>query len=232
MVGTSPLVFRHGTIGYANLALGFYLFVAVTMLIEAIHRPHTGPGISILSGIFFFAACWVRPEGWALAGLGIGIVLFISIFKRQKEVYLQFAYPASALVVYGIFWVWVKNTVYGPLFNKTSIFSSALSGILGGEFHIREALYVLKYFFLDLVDVQTWGFLGIGFLLIAISAFVIAISKNQKIAIAQWVGIAYVLAIMFMYYIVSYDTGHDISWWASTGLARMMLPGILLSWEF
>ena len=27
-----------------------------------------------------------------------------------------------------------------------------------------------------------------------------------------------------------YNTAHDISWWVSTGLDRMLLPGLLLAW--
>jgi hypothetical protein len=33
-----------------------------------------------------------------------------------------------------------------------------------------------------------------------------------------------------VYYLTSYDTAHDISWWVDTGLDRMMLPGLLLLW--
>ncbi len=43
-------------------------------------------------------------------------------------------------------------------------------------------------------------------------------------------GGVYLLAIVAMYYLVSYDPNHDISWWVSTGLDRMVLPGLLLAW--
>ena len=43
-------------------------------------------------------------------------------------------------------------------------------------------------------------------------------------------GWIYLLAIAGMYYLASYDTAHDISWWVSTGLDRMLMPGLLLAW--
>ena len=47
------------------------------------------------------------------------------------------------------------------------------------------------------------------------------------LALCGWV---YILAIAGMYYLASYDTAHDISWWLSTGLDRMLMPGLLLAW--
>ena len=33
-----------------------------------------------------------------------------------------------------------------------------------------------------------------------------------------------------IYYLASYDSVHDISWWVNTGLDRMLFPGLLLLW--
>jgi hypothetical protein len=36
--------------------------------------------------------------------------------------------------------------------------------------------------------------------------------------------------VFVMYYVASFDTNHDVSWWVSTGLERMLFPGLLLLW--
>jgi len=39
-----------------------------------------------------------------------------------------------------------------------------------------------------------------------------------------------VLATYAMYYVSSYETVHDTSWWVSTGLDRMLFPGMITLW--
>jgi hypothetical protein len=38
------------------------------------------------------------------------------------------------------------------------------------------------------------------------------------------------LAILGFYFLASFDTVHDISWWVNTGLMRMLLPAFILLW--
>ena len=36
--------------------------------------------------------------------------------------------------------------------------------------------------------------------------------------------------ILGIYYLTSYDTSNDLSWWVTSGLNRMVFPGIILAW--
>jgi hypothetical protein len=44
------------------------------------------------------------------------------------------------------------------------------------------------------------------------------------------VGGLWSVMIMGMYYLVSFDAAHDLSWWVTSGLNRMSFPGLITLW--
>jgi hypothetical protein len=248
VVVTTPLVFRHGTLAYANLALSFYLFAAVVLLALALAPRNLRPahGAMLLSGAMFAAAVWSRPEGLAFSWLMIGIALLATYLKRGRIGWHSLAWLISPLLAYSVFWLWLKSQVYSRPLGRTGLAGTAAEQILGGNLHLPEAVYIGRSLLTSLLEIESWGFLGILSLLILLSILLVLgmrrlhSTKRQTesaenptfwaaflIALCGWV---YLLAIAGMYYLTSYEAIHDISWWVSTGLDRMLMPGLLLAW--
>jgi hypothetical protein len=245
---TAPLMFRHATLAYANLPLSFYLFAAVALLTQALAQDggRPAPGIMLLSGGMFAAAAWTRPEGLALAWVMIVIVGIAGRIRRALPGWRSLGLLIAPLLAYSAFWLWLKSFAYARPLGRAGLTEAAVEQILSGNFHVPEALYIGRSMWAGLFDMQTWG--GFGFLaLLAFLAPLVQLlrqrsraSKGQRsttekaahfaaflMALGGW---AYLLAIGGIYYLTSYDSVHDISWWVSTGLARMLMPGLLLGW--
>jgi hypothetical protein len=246
---TAPLVFRHGTLAYANLALSFYLFAAVTLLALAVTPRDLppAPGALLLSGIMFAAAAWSRPEGLAFSWLMVGVTLLAAYFISKVRIgWSRLALAISPLLAYSAFWLWLKSEVYSSPLGRADLASTAAEQILSGNLHLPETLFIFRSFLIGLLDIESLGLLGILTLLALLILLLVAglhrlhQTKSREdltgkatapaaliIALCGWV---YMLAIAGMYYLASYDTVHDISWWVSTGLDRMLMPGLLLAW--
>ncbi|MFN2128465.1 MAG: hypothetical protein ACK2TU_11470, partial [Anaerolineales bacterium] len=54
------------------------------------------------------------------------------------------------------------------------------------------------------------------------------ISRSAMVMIA--IGGLFLLMIVGMYYLTSYDLANDLSWWVTSGMNRMIFPGIILLW--
>ena len=232
-VAATPFVFRHGTLAYANLPLTFYITAAVLLLtlgLEESLDPYA-PGKMLLSGLMFAAAGWTRPEGLTFSMLVIGLILGMVFLKRWGTLNLSsLAFLLTPLIVYELFWIWIKAQVYTGQAAKASLAAAAGLQILQGNLHLAEALYVIRSAFLTLFTIKDWGVWGIGIgLAIGLAWFVpVRGSKSPRLILLS--GLLYLAAMIGVYYLTSYDTAHDISWWVDTGLDRMMLPGVILLW--
>jgi hypothetical protein len=231
LVGTTPVIFRHATIGYANLALTYYIVAAALLLIKSFqtsdHRESYS--LALLSGIFFGAASWTRAEGLALSLVSI-ILIFSMGYLRHRLTIRQAALVLAPVTVYGILWILVKAVVYTRPAANSKLLSTAMSQIMAGNLHLADAWYVISTPFMNLADVSTWGVLGIAVLLVLIFSAIILTQRRGTPSPSLWVGVLLFVLILGMYYLTSFDTKHDISWWVSTGLNRMIFPAIVLLW--
>jgi hypothetical protein len=233
LVVTAPILFRHATLAYANLALGFYLFGAVTLLGESL-RPSNArrsDGMALLGGLFLAAAAWTRPEGLALAWSGIAVTLGAAYyFQREQLSGRRLALLVSPLLVYSLFWWWIKTRIYAGVFPRSGLAAKALSQIASGNLHLREAAFIGNFALRSFLTFETWGFLGIA--LLTVTVFALARIRKWKTApLALCVGLLYWGIIAGIYFATSYDTFYDISWWVHTGLDRISIPAVLLLWS-
>jgi len=71
----------------------------------------------------------------------------------------------------------------------------------------------------------------VGFgIIIALILSLVPLLWRKSLWVVFVSGLAYMLAILGFYFLASFDTVHDISWWVNTGLMRMMLPAFILLW--
>ena len=249
LLASTPILFRHATIGFANLPMAYYLVTAVILFpgVIAALASRQAEGRIFLSGVFFAAAAWTRPEGLVLAWLGALLLLGLAYFKRpgvlplsqllrsaqdkaQGKPWRQAALLVAPLCGYWVFWWLVKAMAYSDQAAKSGLAMEAIQRNLAGDFHLVEAVYILRSLFTDLFSAQVWGVLGIGMLLAWALALVRPGRWRGTISPILICGLLYILAILGMYYLASYDSVHDISWWVNSGLDRMMLPGVILLW--
>jgi hypothetical protein len=233
LVGTAPLVFRHGTIGYANLVMSFYLVAALFLAGQALDSPaaRRSNRLAFLGGVFFACAAWTRPEGLALSVLVL-VLLFGVTYIRRRALFptRQLVYATLSLLVYGAFWWLVKVWVYPSGVAKTGLGGAALREMLAGDINFYEAFYILRTFVVHLFRLYTWGSFGVGLVIVLLLSVVVIWRRRAFTDIVLWSGILIVLAILGIYFLASYDRVHDISWWVNTGLDRMLLPGLMLLW--
>jgi hypothetical protein len=233
LVGTAPLVFRHGTIGYANLAMSFYLVAGLFLLGQALDNPaarHSNR-MALLGGVFFAFAAWTRPEGLTLSVLVLGLLFGVTYIKRRGSFPTrQLVYAALSLLVYGFFWWLVKVWVYPSGVAKTGLGGAALREMLSGDLNFYEAFYILRTFVVHLFRLYTWGSFGVVLIVVLLLSVVVIWRRRGTTVITLWSGVLITLAILGIYYLASYDRVHDISWWVNTGLDRMLLPGLMLLW--
>lgn len=246
---TAPLVFRHSTLAYANLAMSFYLFGAVALLTQVLasDSPRSPSGAMLLSGVLFAAAAWTRPEGLAFSWLMIGGVLLAAYLIQGVQIgWRQLALCITPLLAYSGLWLWLKSAAYSRPLGRAELAPTAVKQILSGDLHFPDALYIGRALLAGLFGFESWGLFGMLIFLVLLGFFrVLCLRRLHLIARpAQSTGTPaflaaflmtlcsgiYLLGIAGMYYLTSYDSAHDISWWVSTGLDRMLMPGLLLLW--
>jgi hypothetical protein len=232
LLATAPLLFRHATIAYANLPLAYALLCGMVMLSEALHgqgdlRSHQP---SLLAGAMLVAAAWTRPEGLALALAGLLAMAGMYALRGGRLASIQhIAFLALPLAGYALMWVALRGAAYTRPTGQGDMVGNALAAIYTGQLHLSEMVYILRRLVVDLFDPVTWGVLGVALLVAAWLSLRRRPRHSQASSLAL-PGLVFLAAILGMYYLTSYDTTHDISWWVSTGLGRMLLPAVCLLW--
>jgi len=231
LLATVPFVFWHSTIGYANMALSYYVVSAVIMLAGSLRSPELGDsdGTLLLSGFFFAGAAWTRPEGLLISLFVIVLVLIAAFLKRDIQLSLRRVIPLLIpLGGYTIFWLFLKGVIYDQQFGSDLV-TPALAQLSHGNLHIAETRFVMHSIFSQLMIIKFWGVVGIG-IIIALILSLVPLLWRKSLWVVFVSGLVYMLAILGFYFLASFDTVHDISWWVNTGLMRMMLPAFILLW--
>ena len=242
LLATVPLVFRHATIAYANLPVSYYLVTAVLVLCAAIEHTDDvvpGQGVSsprlpfLLSGLLFAAAAWTRPEGIWMAALGILGFLYVARSRRRLPDLKQLALLLLPLIAYAAFWIMLRAAAYTQLPRQASLAENAIVHALAGDLPLDEAAYVVRSLLVGLFSTSDWGMLGFALAVVVLAGLLSLRKGTHRRPAAPWLlacGGLYIVAVIGMYILTTYDTVHDISWWVSTGLDRMALPAMILLW--
>ena len=227
-LATTPIIFKHAAIGYANLPFSFHLITAVLVTLQNFSTNKQSPNGMLLGGLLFASSAWVRPEGFILALVAIVILLWFALRKSGEGAKYKTISLISPLLVYGIFWVILKANIYPVLANKESLINSAIYQFIQGNIHLGEAMVILRSLITSVFDIHTWGIVGMYFIITAMFYFMQFRHCRKNHFIITIIGFAMVVLILGMYYTASFDTTHSINWWVNTGFDRMMMPGIIL----
>jgi hypothetical protein len=234
MIATSPIIFYHATIGYANLAFNYYLIIAILLFNQVLEiAPHAQTGRpALLAGIFFTLAAWTRPEGLVMSLIGIGLLIGL-VYLAQRRIDLRNLLKTIApLVAYLLFWSIIKSFVYNQPVANSGLATMALQQIQSSGFRIEEGWYLFRTFFSYVFDSERWGVFGFG-LLILLAIQPVYPKKWQATSLRLvGCGLVIILAVLGAYYLTSYadNSRYDLSRWISTGMDRALMPGLLLLW--
>jgi hypothetical protein len=234
-LAVTPLVLRHAGLAYANLPLTYFL-VCGALLIAGQFAQVTGEsqppsqGVLVLSSIFLGLAAWTRPEGTVLSLLVIGSALWV--FRKSwlprdwRHNTLLLLLPWLVLVLMKI-----PQGLLAPAgrLGLLVLLEKGVQALRAGDWHPAELAYLLAFLAKGVVDLHSWGVLLIGLTVF----FCLGLTAGRRERDVQFLILAgglSGLSILGLYYLLSFDGGHDIRWWATTGLNRMLLPSIVLLW--
>lgn len=231
LLASAPLTFRHASIGYANLPLAYYLTAGVVLIQPALEAENSRRRRQLLAaGAFLALGAWTRPEGLVLSWLIAGVYAAWLIYTKEKHKLDKFLGLVSPLLVYTFFWYAASRLIYPPAMRSSAMATAALGQIGSGNLHLVEAGYILTAMLTDLFQPDTWGWVGFSLLGLTLLAFLPPRPHQRNNFFALFAGLGCASLVLGIYQVASYDAGRDISWWVSTGLNRMMLPGIVLTW--
>ncbi|MGB9639888.1 MAG: hypothetical protein ACPL4H_03190 [Anaerolineales bacterium] len=240
LIGSTPLVFRHATLAYANLPFTFYLLSGGILLLDGAQNIHltsntrsenhsakTNINKIRLGVLLLLAGAWTRPEGIILAMIIIGLGLVILLSKRAVLTAKTWITLSIPIIMYGFFWWTIRSRIYPNPMKDEEILRIALNQIGYTKLHLSQALYLLTQSFLRLWRLDIWGASGIA-LMVLIGFWLFSINKQGIMLNLYFLsGLLITLTIIGIYFILSFDPKHDLSWWINTGFDRMSLPGLL-----
>jgi len=222
VLGTIPVLFEHGTNGYANLPFSFFLVFGILTLVEG--RAEGEDRRQFLGGCLLALAVWTRPEGSILVGL---VLLAVETADRLLKTgwNRSRAYLLPPLVV-TVTWLVFQRSV-GIEAEMTSMARNVLGSLREGATHLDAVYRTNRYLAHRLLTPEAWG-LATAVLFAGATAAVAtrAWRSRPQLCIYAVGGIAAWAGIVGFYWIVSY--GADLSTWLVTGGDRMFLPAVLL----
>jgi len=224
LIATTPVVFEHGTIGYANLPFACYLVLSVLWYVRANRVGQTGH--YVLSGILLGLACWTRPEG-----LIIGLVVVAALFAARRlapqgEVrYAAWLVPAALIGgAWGVF-----AALYAGESQISGAVRTAYHTITEGHLNLHALYRIARYFVRQLLTPSVWG-MAFAVCAIAILSRVRGLRpKASPLAFAiLMAALGAAVAVIGSYYVASFS-GPSLDWWLGTGFNRMLIPGVVLA---
>jgi len=223
-VGTVPLVLDHSTTGYTNLPFSAYLILGCLMILEG--AQYDSHRQQLLGGLLLASAVWTRPEGLlvvALVGSLLG-VLAAPLGNGQRRAAAVLLPPA----VVGVAWS-VYGAISGVGGGMAGSVGASIRSIAAGDLHIDAPYWTLRYLTRSLVDPSVWGLL----LLLAVILVILSFRSMKPLRLSTGFGMvaagaAVGVSMFVFYYLVSFSG--DLRFWLGTGVERMFLPAVLLSW--
>ena len=147
-----PVIFFHGTIGYANLAYTTYLVLGSLWALEGIVENRAGP--LALGSLLLAGAAWTRPEGIltaAIHGVVIAAAGILVLGSRPKLIpgLFPFALIAGTWLAFGLPHIRADGT--------GGLISRFLGDLLAGRQGLEPVRNVIDYASKELLLPDKWG---------------------------------------------------------------------------
>lgn len=218
LLATSPVFFRHTTIGYTNLPTAFYFVTAVLLLIDKTSLP--------LTSAFFILAAWTRPEA---AIISLAFIILTLLFNRKTSLAQNTKTLLIPTLLYFITWTFTAPLIYTESTQDQHFYTTALNQVLNGSLHLKDLWFIISYFAKQIITIEKWGLTGFLIIILMIHFLITKTKQHAAIKLIA-AGLFYIIMIFGVYYLTAFNTTQNqtLSWWVGTGLDRMVLPGILL----
>lgn len=222
LLASLPIVFEHGTIGYANLPFAAYLVLGLLHVLEGI-SDGDGRG-QILGGLMLGLATWTRPEGVFLVIFSLGAVLIGSRALKFGEIRLL-AVLSPVLLFVGI-WQGFSASV-----GSQGLIGSALQSAWVSwsrlEFHPGALYWTARYLARQSLEIRIWGVLVPLILLILAVNFKKLKPKEYPLSfLLLAAGVMVGGAVALYYYLASFVS--DLIYLLGTSVNRLFLPAWIL----
>ena len=149
-----PVIFFHGTIGYANLGYTTYLVLGCLWVLEGVTENRAGP--LALGSLLLAGAAWTRPEGVLTAsfhGLVVTAACILVLRSRPRPIpaLLPFAIIAGTWLAFGL--PYIRGDTTGGLISRF------LSDLVAGRQGLEPVRNVIDYASKRLFLLNKWGLL-------------------------------------------------------------------------
>lgn len=224
LIGSTPIVFEHAYIGYANLPFSYYLLSGILFAGIGIVERHRG--VSTVGGLMLAFAIWTRSEGSVLWLASFALLFAVIVTKKRSW---HWVHPVILpFIIVGVPWL-VFHAIYGTGGRVANVAEEAIRQVLGGEIHWLAFYGIVRYLGGQLIKFNVWGILLPFTILAVLLAIIFRRIKTFDVGVLL-PGLASIVMggiVFFMYFLTSYSGDHYF--WLSTGFNRTLLPAALLA---
>jgi len=218
LLASIPIIFEHGTIGYANLPFTTYLVLGLLYVLDGIAKEDTRG--QIIGGLLLGLATWTRPEGVFLVIFSLGAVLIGSRALRFGEIRL-FAVLSPVVLIAGI---WQGFTLS---IGSQGLVGSALQSAWGSwsrlELHPGALYWTVRYMARQSLEIKIWGVLVPMIVLILAANFRKLKPKEYPLPFLLLIAGAMVGGTVALYYYLASFVS-DVIYLLGTSVNRLFMP--------
>jgi hypothetical protein len=150
---TSPEIFLHSTLGFANVPFAAYLVLGVLWSVEGL--LHEQPRSLFMGGLLLAFAAWTRPEGIVFAGI-LMAVLFCARLIAVRKLYFSPAWVAPFLVPV----IWLLFAVrYVAGDQAGGALSQIARDLANGSLSLTPLKMMIDYARSTAVSPAAWGYI-------------------------------------------------------------------------
>lgn len=222
-IGTVPVIFEYGHLGYADLPQATYLILGALFAIESVHR--NARSASILAGVLLGLAAWTRPEG-ALHGIAV-LAAFLLASRYSGFDWRRVARMAAWFALIVGPWA-VFQRLYGAE-GSTSMMAwqQILNDFRSGQVDWYPIRLMFGFFRRQAIDTSVWGLLFYVCLILGVVNWrKLLFNAPQPAPILLLVG-ASMAAVTFMLYFGISFVAPDFLGWMRASFARAFFPTAL-----
>lgn len=228
LLGSTPIMFTHATMGYTNLMFTFYVVIGSLWCEEAVNEASRRK--AIIGGTLIALGIWTRPEGLVMAASVLtGLFLSIRLARRSGAQLMLATFPP---MVVGCTWlVFLLTHGTGTVRAYTDL-PLALQGLARGEVHWDALWTIVRYTGGQVLRFKDWGgllaFLSAG-VLVGLAASWRRWSPTE-VVLGVLTAVSCLVAVGAHYMVAYSPEGPKFVYkWLTFGFTRVLMPAVVLA---